>query len=316
MYRLKSTLEDQELGLKRMALDQIDKAIGEIDDQRIDADETIHQVRKRCKKIRALVRLYRDALGKDYRSANAHFRDTARLISRNREAVVRIETYDLLCAHFADQIDRRAFAPIRAALTRQHQAQAREGEGGHDRLAVVRGRLEEGRERVESWALDAAGFDAMRDGLSRTYKRGCHALAEARARPTAEHFHEWRKRVKYHRYHLRLLRPLWPKIVNAYRGQFHRLSDLLGDGHDLMELAAFLGNGDTFGRDEAVVGALGGLARQRAAELHGDAILLGRLLYHERAGRAGDRFATWWSVWSDREGGAGAAASAVVVGSA
>jgi hypothetical protein len=25
-----------------------------------------------------------------------------------------------------------------------------------------------------------------------------------------EHFHEWRKRVKYHWYHLGLLRELWP----------------------------------------------------------------------------------------------------------
>ena len=61
-FRLKpkETLED---GLKRIAREQVDRAIAEIDDESLPRDEAIQQVRKRCKKIRGAVRLVRPVFG-------------------------------------------------------------------------------------------------------------------------------------------------------------------------------------------------------------------------------------------------------------
>ena len=44
---------------QRIATEQIDRAIDELDDSSLDYHETIHQVRKRCKKLRGLLRLVR-----------------------------------------------------------------------------------------------------------------------------------------------------------------------------------------------------------------------------------------------------------------
>lgn len=60
------------------------------------------------------------------------------------------------------------------------------------------------------WRLEECGFPAIEPGLVRTYRRARKALRTAYATPTPEHFHEWRKRVNYHWYHLRLLCELWP----------------------------------------------------------------------------------------------------------
>lgn len=52
--------------LIRIAREQLGKAIAEIDDGALDDDKTVHQVHKRCKKLRGLLRAVRPALGKAY----------------------------------------------------------------------------------------------------------------------------------------------------------------------------------------------------------------------------------------------------------
>ena len=62
--------EKVERGVKRMAREQIDKALAEIDSDELDVHERVHQVRKRCKKLRAIARLVRPALGSQYAGIN------------------------------------------------------------------------------------------------------------------------------------------------------------------------------------------------------------------------------------------------------
>jgi CHAD domain-containing protein len=78
-------------GVRRIAVEQISAMLGEIDDASLGRDETVHQLRKRCKKLRGLVRLVRPGF-EDDRSENATFRDAARGLSALRDADVLIET--------------------------------------------------------------------------------------------------------------------------------------------------------------------------------------------------------------------------------
>ena len=55
-----------------------------------------------------------------------------------------------------------------------------------------------------------------------------------------EDFHEWRKRVKYHWYHCRLLKNLYKPLMKARRDEAKHLADLLGDDHDLSMLDLLL----------------------------------------------------------------------------
>jgi len=43
--------------VRRIVREQIDRAVGEIDDGDLDRHETVHQVSKRCKKVRAVLRV-------------------------------------------------------------------------------------------------------------------------------------------------------------------------------------------------------------------------------------------------------------------
>mgnify|MGYP006312215141 CR=1 FL=1 len=61
-YRLE-TDEARPIGIKRIALEQVNQALDQLTDMSADQDEVVHDVRKRFKKVRAVLRLVRDDIG-------------------------------------------------------------------------------------------------------------------------------------------------------------------------------------------------------------------------------------------------------------
>lgn len=285
--------EPVDAGIKRIAREQIDRAIEEIDDEEIDPHETVHQVRKRCKKVRAVLRLVRPECGRTYDEENAFYRDAARNLSDVRDAQARVECYDDLMEHFEAQVERRQFATVRRALTRRRNEVARIEE----RLADFRNQMLEGRERVDAWPLERKGFDLVEGGLGRTYRRGRRAMRAAYREGTPESFHEWRKRTKYHWYHVRVLRDVWGPVMRRHRNEIDRLGGYLGDDHDLAVLRALvLSNPDEFG-DRRDVQALAGLIDRRRAELQTQARPLGDRVFAEKTPRFLKRMRAYWNAW-------------------
>jgi len=284
--------------VRRIVVEQIDRAVAEIDNPRLDTDVTVHQVRKRCKKIRAVLRLVRVGLpAATYARENAFFRDTARRLSDVRDAAAMRETYEKLMKTAGDAALRRRFAPVRRALRRRCRQLLAKGTDLDQRLAEVRQALQAARRRVARWAVPEKDFAALAGGLAKTYRRGRNGLGIAYAEPTDVHFHTWRKRVKYHRYHVRLLRKMWAPLLKARRAELQVLSDLLGDDHDLAVLAAALREspGD-FGPAEQVR-ALRRLVARRRAVLQKEARPLGQRLFAEKPSRLAERYGVYWQAW-------------------
>jgi CHAD domain-containing protein len=267
----------------RIGLEQIDRGVAAIDDGSLERSVQVHEARKRCKKLRGLARLVRKSIdGGAYDRCNAHFRDAARRVAGGRDRAAFIETYDRLCDGHDEQIDRRAFASIRAGLTRRLGAwQAQQDQGAGDAaLDRLRTDLEAGRALVEALRPEADGFAAVAGGLNKTYRRARHRLDDAADKPKAKRLHTWRKRVKYHRYHLNLLRGLWRPPIEALGEEASRLGDLLGDAHDLSELRRHLDkHPDGLGNPDDVRAFLD-LAAGRQEQLERRALIEGRRQLH------------------------------------
>jgi len=290
--------------IRRIAREQVDKALDTIDDPNddphadphADPHEKVHEGRKRCKKIRGLVRLTRPAFEDTYDRENGWYRDAARTLSDLRDAAAFLESFDALLDRFDDEIDRRHFTAIRQAFEdrRDRLAEAQDIEG---RLGAFAERMRVGRQRIDGWTLDEDGFDAVAPGVKKTYKRTRHAMEDAYDKPADDRFHEWRKRVKYHRYHCRLLRHAWKPVLDERRDEIKRLSDLLGDEHDIAELRAVI-------RDEQPrfgplknLDAFGELLDRRQAELRAWARPLGQRCFDEKGKRLIARLETDWDAW-------------------
>lgn len=299
-YRLKAG-EPVGDALVRIAREQIRKALAEIDDTGLDLHETVHQVRKRCKKVRGLLRLVRPTLGTTYQRENACFRDAARQLSRVRDAQTLVETLDDLVSHFASTLDPEFAAPVRARLVTRRREVAEHETDLQERLRAVRRTLEEAHARSAEWQLEKEGFDAIAGGIGKTFRRGRKAMAKARNAPSPEAFHEWRKRTKYFWYQQRLLRPLWPAVFQARCAAASELGDLLGDDHDLALLAETLEQEpERFGADEAVQVLLG-LVHQRRLELQQQARPLGERLFGEKPAALVKRLEHYWCAWQQEQ---------------
>lgn len=283
-------------GVRRIATEQIDKTLDEIDDNDLDRHETVHQVRKRCKKLRGLVRLVRPAFP-DYQRVNATYRDAAGELSSIRDAHAVIETLDDLLERFDEVTDPEAFHVIRDRLIARREAIDADHETIDRRIAQFRDTMAHNRSSVGSWALEADGGRAVAAGMKKTYKRARKAMAESADSRTTEDFHEWRKRVKYHWYHARLVTGCWPKLIKPWSKEAHRLSDLLGDEHDLAVLHAILLEDPEHSADAETLQALSGLIERRRAELRAAAFQLGRFLLFEKPKQLERRTQTYFEAW-------------------
>lgn len=276
-------------GVKRIVHEELDRAIDHVDDDELARHETVHEVRKRCKEIRAVLRLVRPELGETYSEENAWFRDAARTLSRTRDAQALIETFD-------EGLDDDLAAARETLLERRRRIMTEEI-ALEDRLATVQAVLREAHGRVDSWPIDAAGFDAVAGGIAKSYRRGREAMDGAYHNPTAERFHEWRKRVKYHRYHMRLVRESWHEPLQARRDELKVLSDRLGDEYDLAVFAELLGEDPDLFDDRGLVRTLHDCIDRRRAELQAAAEPLGKRVYVEPPTQLLGRLEGYWQAW-------------------
>jgi CHAD domain-containing protein len=294
------TLSDETLtaGARRIAAGQIAAAIRAVDTAAQDPVEAVHDVRKRCKKLRGLVRLIRPGFAA-YAEENVAYRDIGRSLSGARDADARIETYDRLAKYYAGQIDRSATASVRRRLTLDRKAA--DPEGAEHALAEVRQALEAARARAASWQVEGSAQAVLTQGLRKSYARGGKAMKQAGKRGDVDSFHDWRKRCKYHRQHLRLLRAAWPKQIEARAEAAKTLADMLGMHHDLADLREpLVAEPDRYGgiRD---IELLVGLIDRRQAALEREAMALGARLFADAPDALAARMGAYWRAW--REGG-------------
>lgn len=295
-YRIQDG-EPVEDAVQRIAAEQVEKAVRSLQQRDGDLHEAVHDVRKRCKKIRGLLRLVRDPLGEDrYKSENRYFRDTARLLGPLRDSHVHLETVGLLLDDYRDSLEPEAFSDLQALIkNRRHVIRENLKEQG--RIEEAESRLAESRERIDNWRLTDTAFDGLGEGLGRVYRRGRKGLSKASESATAESFHEWRKRVKYLWYHLRLLRNVWPALLQPLAKEVHHLSDLLGDGHDLAEFSEFIEAEECGPVPSRSKEALQGVSHVRRIDLETRAIEMGSRIYIESERKFVKRFAGYWEVF-------------------
>ncbi|MFZ4815963.1 MAG: CHAD domain-containing protein [Phototrophicaceae bacterium] len=285
-FKIGESLAD---GIRRVLQSEIKSAIGSLTPPLKNAETDIHDARKRFKKIRALLVLAQDAIGKKaYRRENRFYRDCGRALAANREQAVALRRLDQILQGnpsfvtpavqgFRDQLA----MPTEAILTTDEE------------LRTWVSALEQAHERSGFFKIEAPNFDVLAPALQQVYHAGQVWQSRALAMPLPENLHEWRKQVKTLWYQLRLIQPIYPQMITPFNLQLEALAEALGDDHDYADLLIRLDPlSDT---DE------GALALRREIEalqvaLRQHAFALAAPLYAERPKPFAARHHAYWGV--------------------
>ncbi|HEY2148822.1 MAG TPA: CHAD domain-containing protein, partial [Pirellulales bacterium] len=260
-------------GIRRIARKELDKSlellIGEKHESR---DETVHEVRKSFKKIRAVLRMVRPAIGDAaYRTENICFRDAARPLTKVRDAKILVETLDAILDHFHEHVAGRSFHETREALQTNLRSVRREVLDEQDAPANIAAIVKEARPRIKEWSDVPNKWRSIGDGVRDVHRRARDSFDTAKQSPSVETLHEWRKQAKYLRYQLEILRPLWPERMEELADEADRMTELLGDDHDAAVLRQMLADDpDKFG-GAASIETLLALIDRRRTELQQEA---------------------------------------------
>ncbi|GIU92541.1 MAG: hypothetical protein KatS3mg011_1447 [Acidimicrobiia bacterium] len=163
-----------------------------------------------------------------YRVENAVLRDTARLLAPIRDGAVS-PTPSLICGNVTQAVSARKVpawssgssiasdvGPGRWRTTGCWQV-SRNLDRGQDPVRGVAGTDDDPAAVPTASEPIRNSFDAIGDGIARTYSaadgESWRQLGPNR-RPSV---HQWRKRAKYLRHQLEILRPLWPELLEGDR---------------------------------------------------------------------------------------------------
>lgn len=282
-------------GVRRITLDQIDKALDYLNLNTRNKDRAIHQARVCFKKIRAVTRLVRSELGEEvYKQENLEYRDAGRRLSAVRDTVVVARALDDVSDEFGKQLED---ADIRWLRKRLLKSKAKQQLDRKRVLSEVAETVSAARRRVDMWPIDRDGFEALRPGLQRIYKRGLVSFTIISSEPSTERLHEWRKQVKYLWYHVCVLNPVWPNMLDVLGSELNTLADHLSGEHDLALLKTtaleHVQDPDDVARIEPLLQLIDG----RRAELQEKASALGARLYAEKPKLFAGRLQRYWEQW-------------------
>lgn len=296
-YRLKLE-KSSKAAVRKVVLAQLDDAIRGLESAGEERASQIHDIRVHLKKLRAAVRLVRGGIGGHYQAENACFREVAHELSQQRDAQAALAVVVKLAqrarSEGRDATILEMFETCRRRLDEEQRNMAEEvTEETWTRLAAA---LRAAAQRVDAWTAEIRGFATIAEGFENSYRRGRRAMLSALARPTSETLHEWRKQAKYHRYQVNLLEDAWPEAMKARGKSLKRLSDLLGDDHDLVVLREKLQSVAAEIRDEPALAECLELVDRRRAEIFAELKPLGRWTFAEKPKQLRSRIASYWRI--------------------
>src|SRR4030095_14191188 len=165
--------------------------------------EGIHEARKGCKWLRAMLRLLRSGLDADAAATEVRrIRRLARLLGGGRDATIRLLSFLSLGLEGFDNLEKR----LETDAAAEHSYQVRPEGQRKAHLAIDT--LERGWTELR---LKRGDWRHIGRGIERSYRRARKGFCSLGKDPADEHLHEWRKRAKDLMYHVRLLQPSKPK---------------------------------------------------------------------------------------------------------
>lgn len=296
-YKLENN-ETLSFGLKRIALERIDKSVFDISKQNGDNTEEIHDARKNFKKIRTVLRLVRSKLGNElFQSENSFYRDAGRTLSHLRDRRVLIATLENLTESLDQEFNKFDFSLFKDFLRNKYNEINADTTSSEGIIHTLSTEIILARSRIFDWPFSGDNFKLIYYNLQRIYEAGQFRMKKVLEEAIKENVHEWRKKTKDLWYSMRILSNIWPEIMGPLVLLLGKLSDTLGNANDLFLLKQeILSNQDKF-ENTLLTAELINFIDKRLIDLLREAKFIGRRVYSEKSDFFVGRIKNYFEIW-------------------
>lgn len=198
----------------------------------------VHEARKGCKEIRAILRLLKPNMDKnEFKDRQAFYRDISAKLSGNRDALVRQKTWQNLASE-NPELELRLSEEVAHFLSSQRELDPLE-QKGRDYFIDLALEVEKESTAPKSWELPKSLSDLV-PAIKKIYQRARNAEKQAKNSDDIEHFHDFRKRSKDLFYCMRVLRPMFGKGFKSMVSDLEDLTETQGIANDHAVLIEYL----------------------------------------------------------------------------
>ena len=228
--------ESPATAVARINLELRARVIRIVNDESLDPDTLVHELRKCIKKMRAVLRFSQPGMkAAAFKRRDRALRDFAREVSGTRDSAVLVNTFDCLADHYRPFLNTDELLPVRQALQSRHvqsmaafqeQHNVRELESAFINLEM----------KIDRKARVKVTNDMIRSAVRGIYERGrkLHDLLDEN--PDTDNSHSLRRQAKYLWYQLRILKKRMPESMRVVVEELDELGELLGDDNDMSVL--------------------------------------------------------------------------------
>lgn len=263
--------------LLQVVRDRLDSALDLIAADDDLTPVTVHNLRKRFKRLKALYRLVLPYCEAQARKETVRYRDLGRKLALSRDRDVLEQT--LVKLQFLSD-DPVVIDRLESLLNRLQRQEAVDDLSISITADQLRNALLKARAAAEQVLRGDFPRDLLIEGYLKTYRKARRLSRFLPESTQQEDWHEWRKRVKDDWYQTQLLKKYHEESQKPRLEQLRMLADLLGYDHDLQNLSELIEvlTARPHPADEEVQL----LIDQQRCELQEEALRLGRKLYREK----------------------------------
>ena len=222
---------------QRVARELLDETLKTIRDPKVTLDVRTHEARKAIKKLRGMLRLVepKSKRGPNERAIDKELRDAARKLAPFRDSDVMKAALQTAAKSSHGLIDEEVAEKIHACIIDSTPV---ESSVQAVSLALYATDVTSIADRVAASEILTRNLKSLEASYLKTCNRAYALMEKVLAgEASEEEFHEWRKFVKYHFYHTRLLAGIYGKPARKRAKDANELEELLGEHHDLAVLS-------------------------------------------------------------------------------
>ena len=268
---------------RRVARELLDDTTRLIRNPKVSLDIRTHEARKAIKKLRGMLRLVESSSrrGRADRALDKDLRDVARKLAPFRDSDVMRAALHVAAKGSHGLLDNKTAEAIHDCVTDHHPV---EKSTQAVSLALYATDVTSLADKIAASKIHTRTLSALRKSYLKTCNTAQNLMRKVLTGKASEaDFHEWRKFVKYHFYHTRLLAGLYGKQARKRAKDANELEEILGQHHDLAVLAERIKAHRREVRKFCDVAKLLRYLEKRQREMERTALQLGRKLFPKKA---------------------------------